>query len=76
MIQEYSAYSLPSVPPNMEKAGYGSIRLQKTASLFNTLDKLETANVIQSENPLSMESVGQVSKEIWNILSVMTIQKR
>lgn len=40
--------------------GYGPIQLQKTAFLFDLLDNINPADVVESENPLSMESVGQM----------------
>lgn len=52
--------SLPSTPPDNEKTGYGPIRLQKTAFLFDLLDMINPADVVESRNPVSMESVGQV----------------
>jgi beta-galactosidase len=48
--------------------GYGPIQLQKTAFLFDLLDNINPADVVESENPLSMESVGQVFNFI--ILSI------
>ncbi|KAH7565491.1 hypothetical protein JRO89_XS09G0217900 [Xanthoceras sorbifolium] len=59
VVEKYSAASLPSIPRDKEKAGYGSIQLQKTALLFDLLDTLDPADVVESENPISMESIGQ-----------------
>ncbi|CAK7356865.1 unnamed protein product [Dovyalis caffra] len=60
VIGLYTAASLPSVPSDNGKTGYGRIQLQKTDSLFGLLDMINPADVIESENPLSMESVGQM----------------
>lgn len=60
VIAKYSAAILPPVPLNNEKTGYGRIHLQKTASLFDTLDSDLSVKAIKSENPISMEAAGQV----------------
>ncbi|XP_065866743.1 beta-galactosidase 17 isoform X2 [Euphorbia lathyris] len=60
IIGLHSALPLPPVPPNNEKTGYGPIRLQKTTFLFDMLDVVNPANVVESQNPVSMESVGQM----------------
>ncbi|PON96156.1 Beta-galactosidase 1-like [Trema orientale] len=57
VIEKYTAESLPAVPPDNEKIGYGSIHLTKTGSL---LDMLHHFDVVESENPIPMESVGQM----------------
>lgn len=57
VIEQYTAESLPAVPPDNEKIGYGSIHLTKTGNL---LDMLHHFDVVESENPIPMESVGQV----------------
>jgi len=62
VIKKYSTKSLPSVPPNKEKAGYGPIDLQKKEFLFDILNRINSIGIVKSENPISMESVGQVSK--------------
>ena len=62
VVKRHSAASLPSVPSNTEKRGYGPIQLQKTESLFDLIDKIDPIGVVESENPTSMESVGQVFK--------------
>ncbi|KAK1576486.1 hypothetical protein Q3G72_014298 [Acer saccharum] len=43
-----------------QKTGYGPIQLQKTALLFDLLDTFDPADVVESENPISMESVSQM----------------
>ncbi|XP_076953362.1 beta-galactosidase 17-like [Bidens hawaiensis] len=60
VIAKYSATSLPPVPSNNKKTGYGRIQLEKTSSLFNTLDVDLSTKAIESENPISMESAGQM----------------
>lgn len=57
VIQKFSALSLPPVPKNNKKAGYGSVKMQKTASIFDMINGMD---VVESLDPLSMESVGQV----------------
>ncbi|KAK4591088.1 hypothetical protein RGQ29_021328 [Quercus rubra] len=60
VIKKYSAKSLPSVPPNKEKAGYGPIDLQKKEFLFDILNRINSIGIVKSETPISMESVGQM----------------
>lgn len=60
VIKQHSAVSLPQVPSNNEKRGYGLIQLQKTESFFDFIGKIDHIVVVESENPTSMESVGQV----------------
>lgn len=60
MIARYTAAPLASVPSNNEKKAYGLIKLQKTKSLFNIVDTTDFDGVTESENPLAMESLGQV----------------
>lgn len=60
VIGLHSAASLPSVPSNNKKTGYGPIQLEKTAFLFDLLDMINPADVVESENPVSMEYAGQV----------------
>jgi hypothetical protein len=72
VIQKYSAESLPSVPTNNEKAGYGPIHLQKKEFLFDILNRIDYIDLVESENPISMESVGQVGRH--HILYFLWIQ--
>ncbi|GKD29726.1 beta-galactosidase 17, partial [Tanacetum coccineum] len=60
VIGKYSAATLPPVPLNNEKTGYGRIKLEKKASLFDTLDSDLSTKAIESENPISMEAAGQM----------------
>lgn len=63
VVKRHSAAPLPSVPSNNEKKGYGLIQLRKTESLFDLIGKIDPIQVVESENPSSMESVGQVFKK-------------
>ncbi|CAI9265529.1 unnamed protein product [Lactuca saligna] len=60
VIAKYSAVSLPPVPKNNEKTGYGRIQLEKSSSLFDILDTNVHIKAIESENPISMEAAGQM----------------
>lgn len=60
VIKQHSAASLPSVPSNNEKTGYGQIHLQKKELFFDMLNRIDSIDVVESENPLPMESVGQM----------------
>ncbi|KAI7728172.1 hypothetical protein M8C21_013188 [Ambrosia artemisiifolia] len=60
VIAKYSATSLPPVPLNNKKTGFGRIQLEKTSSLFNALDIELSTKAIESENPISMEAAGQM----------------
>ncbi|XP_059640002.1 beta-galactosidase 17 [Cornus florida] len=60
VINQYNAASLSSVPSNNEKTGYGLIQLQKTSFLFDTFYIKDQIDVVESENPISMESAGQM----------------
>nr|XP_011463314.1 PREDICTED: beta-galactosidase 17 [Fragaria vesca subsp. vesca] len=57
-IEQYSSESLPPVPSDIEKKGYGSIHVSKTGNLF---DMIHDFDVVESEIPITMESVGQMS---------------
>lgn len=58
-IEQYCSESLPPVPSDIEKKGYGSIHVSKTGNLF---DMIHDFDVVESEIPITMESVGQVCK--------------
>ncbi|KAK7261708.1 hypothetical protein RIF29_28026 [Crotalaria pallida] len=60
VIARYSSAPLPRVPSNNEKSIYGPIHLRRKASLFDTFDFTSSTNVFESENPMSMEQVGQL----------------
>ncbi|XP_052176984.1 beta-galactosidase 17 isoform X2 [Diospyros lotus] len=87
VINKYSRLSLPSVPSNNEKIGYGRIQLQKTAFLFDILNITSHTGMAESENPISMESAGQMSgfllyvseyaaKDNGNVLSIPKVHDR
>lgn len=57
VIKRYSSESLPSVPPDSEKTGYGPVHFIRTGNL---LDMLPLFDVVESKNPMTMESVGQM----------------
>lgn len=60
VIARYSAASLPSVPEDNIRAAYGQIKLTKFAFLFEMIDDHNLFPVVKSENPLPMESLGQM----------------
>ncbi|CAI9114338.1 OLC1v1015046C1 [Oldenlandia corymbosa var. corymbosa] len=60
VILRYSWPTKTTVPPDNKKAAYGHIRLHKATLLFDIIDNDSSFSVVESENPLSMESVGQM----------------
>ncbi|KAJ0985526.1 hypothetical protein J5N97_003882 [Dioscorea zingiberensis] len=61
VIQKYSRGSLPPFPTNNEIARYGPVKVSKVASLFQVLHALcDPIQVIETDQPVSMESIGQV----------------
>ncbi|CAI0419519.1 unnamed protein product [Linum tenue] len=60
VISLHSATSLPQVPANIRKIGYGPINLHKTSSLFDLLDLEKSTEAVESVDPLPMESLGQM----------------
>ncbi|CAL1376535.1 unnamed protein product [Linum trigynum] len=60
VISLHSATSLPQVPANIRKIGYGPINLHKTSSLFDLLDLEKSIEAVESVDPLPMESLGQM----------------
>ncbi|KAM7254455.1 hypothetical protein ACFE04_003835 [Oxalis oulophora] len=60
VIAQYSVGHLPPIPPVNGKAGYGPIRLKKTANLFDLLHMIDPSAIVESESPNSMESLGQM----------------
>lgn len=60
VIAKYSAVPLASVPSNNKRTAYGSIKLEKTAFLYDTIDLKNLIDMVESENPASMEATGQV----------------
>lgn len=62
VIKKYSAVSVPQIPPNNGKQGYGNIEVKKLSSLFDVLHTISNSeDVVESKNPVFMESVGQVN---------------
>lgn len=59
VISRYSSAPLPSIPSYNEKTTYGPIHLQRRSSLFDMFDFTNSSNTFKSENPMSMENVGQ-----------------
>lgn len=57
---KFSSVSLPSVPPNSKKTGYGSIQLKRTAFLFDLLDEIDSLHIVEAESPIAMEYLNQV----------------
>ncbi|KAF1859382.1 hypothetical protein Lal_00009966 [Lupinus albus] len=60
VIAQYGSAPLPPVPSNTEKTSYGPIHLQRKASFFDMFDFTSSTNVFESENPMSMEHLGQL----------------
>lgn len=70
VIEQYSSESLPSVPSDIEKKRYGSIHVSKTGNLF---DMIHDFDAVESENPMTMESVGQVCEIICLYLATIFV---
>lgn len=61
VIQEYSGVVLSLPPPDNGKKGYGLVTVRKIASFFEVLDgMINPRTAVESEQPMAMESVGQV----------------
>ncbi|KAF0924308.1 hypothetical protein E2562_010007 [Oryza meyeriana var. granulata] len=61
IIHECTGIPLRSLPPEIERASYGLVKLQKVASLFDVIDNIsDPLKVAFSEQPLSMELMGQM----------------
>ncbi|CAO2840197.1 unnamed protein product [Amaranthus hypochondriacus] len=60
VIQQYATVTLPPVPSNNEKAGYGYVQLKKTSNLFDIIGIPNDTNVVESASPIPMEFVGQM----------------
>ncbi|KAL8122854.1 beta-galactosidase 17 [Apium graveolens] len=60
VIGQFSAVSLPPLPRNNKMTGYGNFRLQRSAFLFDMLDKIDHADVLESNDPVSMEVFGEM----------------
>ncbi|PPR84394.1 hypothetical protein GOBAR_AA36319 [Gossypium barbadense] len=60
VMGKFSSVSLPSVPPNNKKTGYGSIQLKRTAFLFDLLDEIDPLHIVEAESPTAMEYLNQM----------------
>ncbi|XP_057457830.1 beta-galactosidase 17 isoform X2 [Lotus japonicus] len=60
VIARYSSAALPSLPASNEKTSYGPIHLQRKLFLFDMFDFTNSTSAFESENPMSMEDVGQL----------------
>ncbi|KMT04895.1 hypothetical protein BVRB_7g170620 [Beta vulgaris subsp. vulgaris] len=60
VIEKYAVATLPPVPANNEKAGYGYVQLEETSNLFDIIGIQDNPNVVESAEPIPMESVGQM----------------
>lgn len=69
VIEKYAVATLPPVPANNEKAGYGYVQLEETSNLFDIIGIQDNSNVVESADPIPMESVGQVNHDF----SIVTI---
>lgn len=47
------------VPANVSKYSYGSVELQASGSLFELLPQLTSGEIVNSDNPLTFEAIGQ-----------------
>lgn len=62
VIAKYSTEPLASVPSDNEKIAYGRIKLHKISYLYDMIGMKDLVDVVESENPISMEAIGQVIK--------------
>ncbi|KAL0415095.1 UNVERIFIED_CONTAM: Beta-galactosidase 17 [Sesamum latifolium] len=60
VIAKYSTEPLASVPPDNEKIAYGRIKLDKVSFLYDMIGMKDLVDVVESENPISMEAIGQM----------------
>ncbi|KAI3979425.1 hypothetical protein MKX01_001617 [Papaver californicum] len=61
VIKKYSPVSVPRIPPNNGKRGYGKVKLQKFTSFFDVQYTItDPKDVVEAKNPVFMESVGQM----------------
>ncbi|KAF6157131.1 hypothetical protein GIB67_041592 [Kingdonia uniflora] len=88
VIKRCSTASVSPIPPNNKMKGYGPIKVQKIASLFDALDTIsDSMDIIEAQSPVSMESAGQMFgfllyvsdypvKENGSVLSVPKVHDR
>ncbi|KAL8458565.1 hypothetical protein ACS0TY_036184 [Phlomoides rotata] len=60
VIGKYSARPLAAVPANKEKIAYGHIKLDEISFLFDMIGMKGLVDVVESQNPISMEAIGQM----------------
>ncbi|PIN09321.1 Beta-galactosidase [Handroanthus impetiginosus] len=61
VIAKYSAEPLASVPSDNEKIAYGRIKLDKISFLYDMISMKDIVDhMVESENPISMEAIGQM----------------
>ncbi|GFQ02276.1 beta-galactosidase 17 [Phtheirospermum japonicum] len=60
VIAKYVTEPLASVPPDNEKIAYGRIKLDRLSFLFDTIGLKDPIDADESENPISMEAIGQM----------------
>ncbi|XP_011072527.1 beta-galactosidase 17 isoform X1 [Sesamum indicum] len=60
VIAKHSTEPLASIPPDNEKMGYGHIEIDKVSFLYDMIDMKDLVDVVESENPISMEAIGQM----------------
>lgn len=65
VIKKYNRVSLPSFPSNNKKRSYGRVEVRKIASFYEIVDCIcDSVEVVEAEQPIGMESVGQVCNKI------------
>ncbi|KAL7140310.1 hypothetical protein ABFS83_09G112700 [Erythranthe nasuta] len=60
VIAKYSAKPLASIPPDNERIAYGRIKLDKVSFLYDMIGMKDLVDLVESENPSSMEAIGQM----------------
>lgn len=76
MIKKYNAAPHSVIPSSKERKAYGPIKMQMTTSLFDLVSMTVPADVITSDNPISMESAGQVCNIISLYSLYLTVQPK
>ncbi|XP_006654711.1 beta-galactosidase 8 isoform X2 [Oryza brachyantha] len=88
VIHECTGTPLHPLPPDIERANYGLVEVQKVVSLFEIIDNIsDPLKVAISEQPLSMELMGQMfgfllytseyqEKHSYSILSIPKVHDR
>lgn len=60
VIAKYTAEPLASIPSDNEKIAYGSIKVDKISFLYDMIGVKDLVDLVESDNPISMEAIGQV----------------